>query len=258
MNMLFEEWIERLPTADNIHRKPEGRLSDELSYSSQVPYSDKHNYYSGMLSTDDITNHTKEYTNSQSGGLNEALYLLANTSRQKMTRPLHHKMEQSINDDIHKAPSPSEDLYVYSGIKSLNPANLSNRYVHIPQFMSTSLLPHVAKEFSQMYTERGENDSRNYVHHVLRIKIPAFSNNGLYLANHSHYPKEEEFLLKNNNVLHISNTPHSYVQQFDSGNSKTIHLWDAHIIMPSEHHLLLDNEAIQEKLKFEEKLRGSK
>lgn len=257
MNMLFEEWIERLPTADNIHRKPEGRLSDDLSYSSQVPYSDKHNYYSGMLSVDDITPHTKEYT-SHSGPLNSALFVLANTHHTKMANVFHHKMERSINDDIHKAPSPSEDLYVYSGIKALDPANLSNRYVHIPQFMSTSLLPHVAKEFSTEYTSRNEDNAMDSSRHVLRIRIPAFSNNGLYLANHSHYPKEEEFLLRNNNVLHIANTPHSYVQQLDNGNSKTIHLWDTHIIMPSEHHLLLDNKAIQEKLKFEDKLRNFK
>ncbi len=254
--ILFEAWIERLPTTDNIHMSAHHRLDDDEYAHSRVPFSNKHNYYKKMLLKDEVSGATKAYTSNLSSDLNRALLNFSNTHDEKMPKKLYHMMERDINADIHSAPSPDEDLYVYSGIKNFNPANMSSRFIHVPHFVSTSLLPHVAKEFSRaFYTRNFDGNGNDIIHqHVLRFKIPAYSNHGLYLANHSAYPKEEEFLLRNSNVFHIEEAPHTFVQQFANGNEKHIHLWDTHILNNADLHNYKHEDAVQEKLYIDSKL----
>lgn len=255
-NALFEAWIERLPTATNIHMSAGDRLDDDFTNSNRIPYSDKHNHFYKMLMRDSVSKSTMAYTSNLSGDLNRSLIHLSTSGQDKMPKKLYHMMERDINMDIHGAPSPTEDLYVYSGIKNFTPNNLHSRYIHAPNFVSASLLPHIAKEFAQTYYTRNFDGRNNDIHHlhVLRIKIPAFSNNGLYLANHSAYPKEEEFLLRNSNVYHIADTPHTFINNYGNGSQRHIHLWDTHIIEPSEFHKLSHESAIQDKLYLDDKL----
>ncbi len=72
-------------------------------------------------------------------------------------------------------------------------------------------------------------------------------------AGHGCFPPRPT-ITGSTNVYHIADTPHTFIHHYGNGSQRYIHLWDTHIIEPSEFHKLSHESAIQDKLYLDDKL----
>ena len=140
----------------------------------------------------------------------------------------HDPIVQSIVvkhlDDLiqqHRTPHP---MTVYTG-PHFNPHEYAGRQVHLPAFTSTSLSPHVAKDFGMGG-------------HILRIHLPE-GHPHLFMDPESNYQGQSELVLPRNMKLRIARQPSHVVSgefndHFDDINYEDtpnkIHFWNARIV----------------------------
>ena len=173
------------------------------------------------------------YTNG-STDLNEHLY-----NRYKQGKP-HDPVVQGINVasldhliGMHKTPHA---MTVYTG-PYFNPADHAGKETTLPAFTSTSLTPHVAKDFGKWDNKRFANKDPESHRHVLRIHLPE-GHPHLFASNRSVYQGQGELILPRQTKIQIAEKPSHIVRgNFNEHFTDTpdvynhvVHFWDAHIV----------------------------
>ena len=103
-----------------------------------------------------------------------------------------------INNNLRETEPAKEDMSVYSGIRR-DPQKMvkdSGGILHHPAFISASIDHEQALKFSVPTPD--EN-----IKHVLKIKIRKGQQVGSFIGGKSAFKREQEYLLKSNQVLHI-------------------------------------------------------
>ena len=202
---------------------------------------DKHKYFSDILSHELSPVHEqfiRGYTNIGYHETNKTLWdstqhesIIGVVPPEDIT---HHNNPIEKIIQVHNAlksfPPAKESFYVYSGTRY--PQQLKhtiehgNGYVNscIPSFFSTTLDPSVAHKFSSP-----DLSDMNAERHILRIKVNEGQQVGGYIQPYSEHPKEEEFLMNANHLLHIKK---STQMQDSRGNNVIMH--DAEILSPNQ------------------------
>lgn len=138
----------------------------------------------------------------------------------------HQQIErhaQALDKMLGQHVSPSADFHVYTGLKR-SPLELhkeatgeehdgkSDFHGIFHHFASTTTNPSVARSFAHSSTQRklDNNPESSKEAHVIKFKIPAKSKHGAYIAEHSEYPEEHEFLLKRNKKFKIHPVPEEH------------------------------------------------
>lgn len=196
----------------------------------------------GTRSNDDYHNIMASYTAGSSNlngtlidhhrlGTNPPRHILSNSFE---TEGLDtHALDRMI--DSHRLPHA---MTVYSGLH-FNPNEHKGKIAHVPCYMSTSLSPHVAKDFGKIY-DVGHSDGGRYkstrVQHILRLHLPE-GHRHLFTDNGSTLPGQGELILPRGMRYQIGNRPShiitgTFSSHFGIGkNPKTqYHIWNARIL----------------------------
>ena len=156
------------------------------------------------------------------------------------------KRTHRINDILDKLPTSDKDLTVYSGVSSRGniPDVIKNGGIlHVPAFMSTSLSPRIASQFSVVGRKTGHGT-------IMAINIPKGSHEGGYISPYSVLTDEREFLLKNNKLLKFDK-PHEVVKKDVRGYGATdYHIYHAHIMTNEEIEANKDHPEVQRYLNY--------
>lgn len=130
----------------------------------------------------------------------------------------HIKISNDLNEMLN-SHSNDEDFTVYTGIRRC-PQELSaktDKIIHFPNYISASHDPRVALNFArktdQLITKANGEKVTVPVRNIIKITVRKGQKIGAYIAPHSKYENEREFLIKNNTLLHIH--PH-YEEYIDS------------------------------------------
>ncbi len=128
-------------------------------------------------------------------------------------------------DDLIQQHRTPHDMTVYTG-PHFDPERLSeDRIVHLPAYTSTSLTPHVAKDFG-------------VEGHVIRIHLPK-GHPHLFMDNRSRYQGQSELVLPRNMQLQVDKEPsHIVTGKFKNhfedthwtNQDQSIHFWNAKIL----------------------------
>lgn len=131
------------------------------------------------------------------------------------------KKSEAISKAITTRPAP-HDMHVYSAI-GFNPAKHMNsdRRMHSPAFISSTLHPHIADNF---HTNGMGDMARSGVGHILKIKIPKGSRHGAYIDHVSANDEEKEFLINKGKTLKINPRP---IKLHDDEGNHTHSIWHA-------------------------------
>lgn len=134
---------------------------------------------------------------------------------------------KKLTDILKTAPAAKEDFYVYTGVNP-NKNKIEKGDLHIPAFTSASTKDFVASDFSSKYhtiedhtDENGELTSQK-VHHILKIHVKKGQQVGAYIAPHSIYEDEHEFLINKNHTIHLSGDYEDHPAKTIVGDKKTI------------------------------------
>jgi hypothetical protein len=143
--------------------------------------------------------HIHEYTKNEAAGINTHLWDdHANKTKnaKKYFGPAIRSLDSAMK--VHKTP---ENMTVYSSsIHDPREKKGPNNVVHHPAYLSTSIDPEIAhnRDVNSVYKDDGEH------HNILKIDVPAGSK-GAYVAHHSNYSIEKEFILpRGTKLLHHS------------------------------------------------------
>ena len=162
-----------------------------------------------------------------------------------LRRPTTLKQTNEINAAL-KTKHLSNDTHVYSGMRSEFKVP-EDGIVHIPSFISTSLSPRIANDFSDLHDKKGVFNRR-----FLRIHLPK-GHNGAYVENLSNNRNEQELLLPSNQLLKINHTP----KVFDYNQYSTPHktsMYDARPMTDDEIQAHKDHPEVQSYLRMKELL----
>lgn len=140
----------------------------------------------------------------------------------------HDSVVQDINvrhlDNLIAQHHTLHPMTVYTG-PHFNPQEYAGQRVQLPAFTSTSLTPHVAKDFG-------------LGGHILRIHLPA-GHPHLFMDHESVFQGQSELVLPRNMKLRIAQQPSHIVSgvfndHFEDRNpnqhKSTIRFWDAHVV----------------------------
>lgn len=117
---------------------------------------------------------------------------------------------KNISSYLKKAPTPSEDFHVFTGINAVK--NEPKGFLHIPSFTSTSSSLRVAADFVNgskgRHTIEYHPDlygelTPHTIHHILKIHVKKGQHVGAYIEQHSDLPHEKEFLINKGHTLTI-------------------------------------------------------
>jgi len=116
------------------------------------------------------------------------------------------EMSKQIDSALKNYGAPKK-LTVYAGIKYDPRTKMdSNRIVHHPAYLSTSLTKNIAKGFGW---NKSESDNKQETYHVLKIKVPK-GHPGAYVEHFTKNPGEHEFILPRGMKLrHIHTQTHN-------------------------------------------------
>lgn len=116
-----------------------------------------------------------------------------------------------ISDVLKSSPKAIDDFHVYTGINSTRAPTKGD--IHIPAFTSTSTSIHRAAKFvepnknrhtEEYHPDENGNMVKHTVHHILKVNVKKGQQVGAYVANHSNYAAENEFLINKGHTIHIS------------------------------------------------------
>lgn len=159
---------------------------------------------------------------------------------------IHHDPEHVIrsrikefSDLIRNAPhKPQSDFYVYTGlgkrtdIHEIMNGSTNTKAVHFPGFTSSSVDPRVTSNFTHPKPNTDSQikfGARQEVEDVLKIKVPAGHQRGLYISHDSLNPvvgdEEKEYVLDKGHVIHVHPEPEYHVKD----NFTITRLWHAHV-----------------------------
>lgn len=192
--------------------------------------SGKHTHHTYSNVHDERTNKIKEQyidhvmsSYSEDAGVNDHLI-------KKYTRgvgsPYHDKHEDRstrLSESIKAHGAPLDQAHhVYSGLKGFNPREHfenNNGVIHTPAFTSTSINPHMAKDFA--YTGKHEEQ------HILHFELPAGYAKGAYMEHHSMHPHEQEYLLDKGQSWKLKNHSehHTHDLTWAEGHPTKLHVW---------------------------------
>lgn len=150
-------------------------------------------------------------------------------------------------DDIHKGldagKAPSDDMTVYSGLRR-DPQKMtkeSGGLLHHPAFISASINPSNALGFALP-----KNSNPDKTLHVLKIKVRKGQKVGGYVGEHSEFAREQEYLVKANQMLHI-HPEHDVMdlKGYDGKTSQRVHIHHAIIMDPHEYEHLGEHAEVQ-------------
>ena len=132
----------------------------------------------------------------------------------------------------HRLP---DHMIVYSGLH-FHPNEHRGKIAVVPCYMSTSLSPHVAKDFGKDWSMTNTDGSHTTVRNILRLHLPK-GHPGLYTDNGSHYPGQGELILSRGMRYQIGQKPThiiegSFRSHFDNGPQmkKQYHIYTGRII----------------------------
>ncbi len=112
----------------------------------------------------------------------------------------------------HKLP---DNMTVYSGLH-FHPNEHRGKIAVVPSFMSTSVSPHVAKDFGKDWRMYANYDNEHLVKNILRLHLPK-GHPGLYTDNGSLFPGQGEIILPRGMRYQIGHRPTHIVEgNFDS------------------------------------------
>jgi len=145
-------------------------------------------------------------------------------------------------DNLIKNHKTLESVVVYSGLH-FDPATSRGKIKRLPAYTSTSLNPHVAKDFGSEFHVRERNGDSYYVKHMMRLDLPKGQHH--LLTDHgSHFPGQSEIILPRNTRLQMGREPTHIVQGNFSNHfngkvnphaDKTVHyIWNARILKHKE------------------------
>lgn len=229
--MTFLEWVDKPITVDDLNIN---------NYSSDK-YKHKIDHISNASNLRDFENNIRHYT-IDSTYINRHLW-------QKKFGEHNDEIDHSIDRTKHinrllKTAKYDEDIPVYSGInhQDFQGDLMKGGIIHVPAFISGSLIPLVAHQFSTGFYSNPRGES-----HILKINIPANSHNGSYInEKDSENPGEHEFLIPANNLLKINNTEkHHY-------NNLNVYIHHAHIMKDDEIEQYKDHPEVQSYIKMRE------
>jgi hypothetical protein len=154
--------------------------------------------------------HLKKYTD-DSSGVNTKLWKthakkkLSDDEKYTADRHSSPKVEW-LDSAMHQHKTP-DNLTVYSGT-NIDPRKAKNKegIVHHPAYMSTSIMPHIAREFGDLH----KGPDGVHEKHMMMIHVPKGSH-GAYVGNpkHSYTPEEREFILpRGTNLRHLESSSH--------------------------------------------------
>lgn len=167
----------------------------------------------------DTQKHVKNFSGMDSSGVNNHLWQKSQGKRSGNASKVRSMV--SHLDKATSAHSAPEDFHVYSGVQ-FDPRTVQNKdAVKVPGFISASL-----NASSASHHARGTGDDR----HILKINVKK-GQKGFFVGDHSHEPKEQEFLLPRNKTLKINPTPELHVgRKGHLAEPATYHLWHAEIV----------------------------
>lgn len=134
--------------------------------------------------------------------------------------------------DKHRLPHP---ITVYTGLH-FDPNKSRGKIVRLPAFTSTSISPHVSKEFGEPEYKGSYGHSESYKH-ILRLQLPKNFPH-LFTDPHSYYCGQGELILPRNLRLQIGHTPThtvsgNFLDHFDDSeyaNKQKISFWNGRIL----------------------------
>lgn len=187
---------ENLPVKHSINfgQSPVGHTDDEENF---------HQLHAPKTNNETHTNSIHGYTVASSR-YNKELWGSENNN-------LHQKIE-NVSNGLKSADPAHEDFHVYTGING-NKNKIEKGDLHIPAFTSTSTSIHRAAKFvspekgrhtEEYHPDENGNMVKHTVHHILKIKVKKGQQVGAYIANHSNYSAENEFLINKNHTIHIT------------------------------------------------------
>lgn len=146
---------------------------------------------------------------------------------------------KDFSDLIKNAPhKPKSDFYVYTGLgkrtdmHEIMTDSKETKAVHFPGFTSTSVDPRVTINFT--HPKKNIDSAIKFGDHqevedVLKIKIPAGHQRGLYISHDSLNSvvgdEEKEYVLDKSHVIHVHPEPEYHV----GNNCAVTRLWHAHV-----------------------------
>jgi len=175
----------------------------------------------------DYKEEVPKYT-SGSRDINEFLFRIHTKNKSKPLIPQAEfdtrvkKIDKLINS--HKT---HDDMFVYTG-PHFHPRDYAGKTVEAPAYTSTSLTPHVAKDFG-------------IGRHILRIHLPK-GHPHLFMDPESQYQGQAEVILPRGIKLKIASKPshiitgffNNHFYNYNNNDETDYHFWDAHIVNNKE------------------------
>jgi hypothetical protein len=187
------------------------------------------NHYDSSVASHPDVEHVHEYT-SASGSFNRHLIDRHIDPKNTPRNEYHEDRAKALHNVINAHEAP-HDFTVHSGL-GFDPARHvnANNEIHSPAFLSTSLNPNVAYNFTKTIDTETGHPSYKGEQHILRVKIPKGSHHGVYVNGNSRFGRsdgekgtgEMEFLMKPGKFK-INPTPQKYKGYGD----QVVNMWDA-------------------------------
>lgn len=128
------------------------------------------------------------------------------------------EIDTELMDHLIKTHKLPHDMTVYSGLH-FHPNEHRGKIAHVPSYMSTSLSPHVAKDFGkewEMPSYENGNFKNTKVKNILRLHLPK-GHEHLFTDNGSFFPGQGELILPRGMRYQLGQRPTHIIRgNFDS------------------------------------------
>ena len=129
------------------------------------------------------------------------------------------------------------DMHVYTGLH-LNPRDHPDKQLVLPAYTSTSVTPHVAKDFGKYFYHTDKYGNHEVIKHILKIHLSKGFHH-LSTDKGSLFPGQGEIILPRNLRLHVDDKPShiitgSFNNHFSDKRNEyvedTYHVWNARLL----------------------------
>lgn len=178
----------------NFDQSPQTHTSDEEAFhQSHAPNTSDSNHTNAIRAyTTNSTQYNKHLWGVEDHGLNSKI--------------------DNVSAGLKSAAPAHADFHVYTGLNA-NKNKIVKGDLHVPAFTSTSTSIHRAAKFvepnknrhtEEYHPDENGNMVKHTVHHILKVNVKKGQQVGAYVANHSNYAAENEFLINKGHTIHIS------------------------------------------------------